>query len=1010
MKVPRFNYRAFFLAGLAAIVFVTLWLNPGAGAQDKSFPSRSGHINDLAEVIDGSMKTRLEGVLENLKQRSDLDFVVVTVKTTAGEDLYDYSLRLARDWKIGEPTGKGKSLMVVIAGDNGRLFSQVTPAARLYLPEGLIGDMGRRMRDSIDRSGFSAGVMAGLQTFIDRTGEMHNFTFAALDTQSQTGETAVAQRQRPRTVGRPSQETEPSPNPQPTPTVTELAQVAVSPTPAVETATPAPSESPTTSVAQPTESPSPVETAKATPTESPVETPAAQASPSETPAAETPVKSPTPETSPSETPVPTPVPTSTLFETPAAQPSPSETVSPAEAAARPSPAATQPRKQIASNAARPNRKTDRKPTAPPSVDPEDELEEVELTLTKPLAERIDLLKAFISSHPTSVAVPRAHELLAMARALLGDQKMQAENTEAGLQLFRQAIAEAPVDMPDRLFADVLARIPLNLFVRGQREAAFQAARQLETLSNGNSKRLLAVAQFYVTIENATEAGRVAEAALKVTPDSAAAHQALAAARHLALRLDEAESEYARALALDPKSGIARVALADLKRASGKYDEALALYREQLDIDKERLAADPKHTDPAGLTARAGLVLSLLELGKKEEAETELNSAMQDKDRPNLPLLTGAAYWYLAHNNKKHGMDLARKAVTLEPRYSWAEIVLARALLADGRPLQAERALRFVRQFSRFPTIDFEVASVLMSVGLFDEAARELSQSFTINNGDIETKLAGTVTTRAAGFNELLSLERRAAIFQPNGIESDANAQRMKALMLFSVAINKPSPAEDELMPAIQEFTKGDDALRTYRQIYVASKLLKKGVALPAVIELMDKATEGVEAALDAPAATVAVQAEELTEARERAIAQGSTLDVPDAPRSAISGILRGRIEDIAGLAYFNMDKYPEAVVRLRRAATTATEGTPLLRSAQWHLGAALEADGKNDQALLFYIKSYVSGAPDVARRSVIENIYRKVNGTLDGLDAKIGPGFAASTANPDATPSPSPTP
>ena len=76
------------------------------------------------------------------------------------------------------------------------------------------------------------------------------------------------------------------------------------------------------------------------------------------------------------------------------------------------------------------------------------------------------------------------------------------------------------------------------------------------------------------------------------------------------------------------------------------------------------------------------------------------------------------------------------------------------------------------------------------------------------------------------------------------------------------------------------------------------------------------------------------------------------------------------------------------------------------RSSMWHLGAALEADGKGDQALLYYIKSYVAGTPDIVRRSVIENLYKKVNGTLDGLDDKIGGRF--SSAAPTPTPSPSP--
>ena len=80
------------------------------------------------------------------------------------------------------------------------------------------------------------------------------------------------------------------------------------------------------------------------------------------------------------------------------------------------------------------------------------------------------------------------------------------------------------------------------------------------------------------------------------------------------------------------------------------------------------------------------------------------------------------------------------------------------------------------------------------------------------------------------------------------------------------------------------------------------------------------------------------------------------------------------------------------------------QGTPLWRMSLWHLGSALEANGKSDQALLYYIKSYVAGAPDAARRSVIENVYKKVNGTLDGLDDKIGPVAVTTTATPVPTP------
>src|ERR1044071_5168404 len=99
----------------------------------------------------------------------------------------------------------------------------------------------------------------------------------------------------------------------------------------------------------------------------------------------------------------------------------------------------------------------------------------------------------------------------------------------------------------------------------------EAAHQAEGLAKLIAARLLAVTQFYLAIEDAREANRLAELTVQNAPDLAAAHQALGAARHIALRLDDAEAEYARAVALDPKSTAAKLALADLKRSSGNSE-------------------------------------------------------------------------------------------------------------------------------------------------------------------------------------------------------------------------------------------------------------------------------------------------------------------------------------------------------------------------------------------------------------------------------------------------------
>lgn len=969
MNLPFLNQRTIALAMILAIVSV-LWGGSVSWAQGKRLPKPSGHVNDFAEVLDSPTKSRLQVVLENLRQRTGLDFIIATVKSVGSEDIYDYSLAVANDWNVGAPATPTKSLLLLLATDSGKFFSQASKSARASLPDGLIGEMGLRMRPKLESGGYSQGLLTGIQVFAEILGERNNFTLADVDPQA---ENLSARQQRPRVVR--SQRTEPAETPTPQPSESPAPQPTVPPR---QPSTPQAISNVTPTVV----APSPQSTQTAEPSLTPAtQTPEPSIAPSVRQPFETPpVAVASPSASPPESPAVVSVPG-------ALAPGSPSTVSRARVSAQPSPSVA----EIADNSARPTRSpsTDRRTNVTPPANPDDEKEEVELTLTKPVDQRIDLLKAFIAAHPQSVAVPRAFELIVAAHATLGDQKLKAGDAAGGLREFRLAISEAPPDMGDPLFTEVIARIPMNLFLRGQRAAATEAAHQAEALAKLNPRRLLALVEFYLTIEDAGEANRIAELAVQNGPDSAPAHQALGAARHIALRLDEAESEYARALAIDPKSTVARIALADLKRSSGKAEEALALYRAQLQADSNNKSA------------RAGLVLSLLELGKKSEADQELNKALQDKEQTrNLPLLVGTAYWFVAHNDSARGLDLAQKAVEIEPRYSWAQIALARALVAERHPLEAERALRFAQQYSRFPTLNYELANVLASIGLYDEAAQELARSFTFKDGQIETRLAGRSTARAASFTELLAPERRAAIFQAGVADTESNAKMLKALLAFTAALGRSTISDDEALTIAQNFIAGEDGMRTFRLVYVAGRFVRKGVALSSVVDLMDSAIKGVEAALSMPAATVAVQPEELSDMRARARAQNATPDVPDAPRNALSGLLRGRIEDLAGLALFNLDKPEEAAAHLRRAVSVSPEGTPLWRSAMWHLGSALEANGKNDQALLYYIKSYLNGPPDPARRSVIENVYKKVNGTLEGLDDKIGPSFATATATP----------
>ena len=917
----------------AISLFLLICVNPLA--QSNKLPAPGSYVSDFAGVLDVQTKSRLESLLQKLKEKSKIELYVAVVDTIGEQDISAFSHQLAREWNIGAQTSRRKSLLLVVSSASKTSFTQSSRTARPALPEGVLGEMQYRMQSLLSDGRFAEAVDSGVHVFANALAEKFAFNVAELE---------------------------------PAPIAANSPEATTDSSPAVLSSTTSDQKTRPRKVtdarkAEP-EPTAPPETPKPEPTST--ESPVAESTPSESPKVESvAVESPKAEATPSETPKESPTTTTTG------------------------------RKKSTATTTRIT--PVRKKTAEELREQElDEIDEVELTLTLPLDRREAKLKEFLDNHPNSKARPRAIELLLSTYAGLGDQKLKNGDSAGGVEHLLRAIDEADVNISDQLFSGVIAQIPTNLYMRGERDAAFKAAQNVEAKFGNDPKRLVAIAGFYMGIERAGETIRLAEKAVKLNPDLAEAHRMMAVGLHISLRLDEAITEYKRALELDPTSKASRAGLADLYRATGKSEEALSLYDEQL-------AADPKDR-----IARAGKVISLLELGRTDDANSALEAALADEPR-NLTLLAGTAYWFAAHNNHEKASELARKAVEIEPRYTWGQIALARSLLAQQRPLDAERAMRFARQYGKFPTLNYELANVLVSMGLYEEAVDVLRESFTIKDGQIHTFLAGHVQASDVGFPELLAPERKAGIYQPVSADSAANAKLMKALLAFNAAIIPATEGEkiDEsaAVAAAKEFASGDDSMRAFRQVYAASRLLRNGIGMDAVLDLVAEARKASDEALKVPVLTLAVQADEFRDLRARSIAVGSVPDVADAPANVLANILKGRLEDLHGWALFNQEKHTDAITHLKQAAEILPAETPAWRTALWHLGVAQEQSGEKQQALESYLKSYRGGPAESLRRSEIERLYRSINGSLDGLEERLsGTGAASSsTTAPETT-------
>lgn len=633
--------------------------------------------------------------------------------------------------------------------------------------------------------------------------------------------------------------------------------------------------------------------------------------------------------------------------------------------------------------------------------PDEKAEWDKATTVAELPERIKAIRAFLTTFPNTEKRAEAGTLLALASAELGNASLIAGDLAGASLHFKTAAADAPTPIPDQLFGETLAKFAPNLFFRGARADAFEISSTLEKKAGENAGQLLAIAEFYMSVENGGEARRLAEAAIKVAPSSSAAYQTLGLANRIDFRLDESAAAYSKALELDPESLQARRGLAEMKRSLGKADEATVLYQEILTRDQ------------ANIPAQTGLILSLFDSGKVTEAEAELAKATE-ANGGNVILLAGAAYWYAANRNGEKAVSLAQKAIAADPRFIWSHIALARGYLNMGDPLSAEKTLVAARRYGNFPTLEYEIASARVAAGFFREGADELAKSFSAKDGVIHTNLGGRIARESKDFTELIGYERRASIFAPTAADSPESAARLTALLELKQLSDAAEPKPEAIAKAADDFVRGDDKMKVHRQLFAANRLLEKKVALAKAVELAKSAVAGVDAGLEVRNPSVAVMAAELYENRALAASRGEYLNVPEVPRQTLSSIMRGQIEEIAGWALYQNDSVDEAIVRLKRAVSVLPADSIWWRSSTWRLGTALAKTGKDVDALDWMMKSYKGAQPNAFSYSVIEDLYKKVTGSTDGLETKIGPKPAlpvlADTVAKVVTPSPTPEP
>ena len=167
------------------LLILTLFVNSVQGQTTQSpvpLPVPFTPVVDQANVIDATTRTRLETIWINLKQRGDIEFAVVTVPTTGDLDIFDFSLAIARGWGIGAKDGEKAGLLLVVAIQDRKYFTQVSRHLEGDLPDGLVGQIQREKLVPAFRQGnYSKGVLDTIQADVATLAAKRGFSVEGID-------------------------------------------------------------------------------------------------------------------------------------------------------------------------------------------------------------------------------------------------------------------------------------------------------------------------------------------------------------------------------------------------------------------------------------------------------------------------------------------------------------------------------------------------------------------------------------------------------------------------------------------------------------------------------------------------------------------------------------------------------------------------------------------------------------------------------------------------------------
>jgi uncharacterized protein len=155
---PPARSRRHIVPSALSLALLTLIAASLTRAQSAPEYKSQGYVNDFANVLGQPARDQLTTLCTEVDQKAHAQIAVVTVPTTNGQPIEEYSIDLATKWGVG-PKQSNRGVLILFAVNDHKYWTQVGYGLEPILPDGKVGGFGREAIPLLRQGNYDGAIL-----------------------------------------------------------------------------------------------------------------------------------------------------------------------------------------------------------------------------------------------------------------------------------------------------------------------------------------------------------------------------------------------------------------------------------------------------------------------------------------------------------------------------------------------------------------------------------------------------------------------------------------------------------------------------------------------------------------------------------------------------------------------------------------------------------------------------------------------------------------------------------